>query len=181
MSKRPVHYKVTWLKKSLVQKFGVCSWTKNWIGNAISMMYVSGKISRGIGVILKARKLLNLDSLVTVYHSLIYPYHTYCNHVWSATYASNIRIVVLLRKNVSELFVMLHREIIQNFLRNWDFLNSTTSSIWLDDSCIDGFIDTYQKCLTSASNMLPIFIILIHDNPYTYLYHMCEQIWVNLA
>ena len=43
--------------------------------------YVSGKISRGIGDILKARKLSNRDSLITLYHSFIYPYYTYCNHV----------------------------------------------------------------------------------------------------
>ena len=84
--------------------------------------YVSGKISRGIGVILKARKLLNRDSLITLYHSFIYPYYTYCNHVWGATYASNIKNLILLQKNVSELFVMLNQEIIQKFfLKNWDF------------------------------------------------------------
>ena len=62
--------------------------------------YVSGKISRGIGVILKARKLLNRDFLITLYHSFIYPYYTYCNHVWGATYASNLKNLVLLQKSV---------------------------------------------------------------------------------
>ena len=43
--------------------------------------YVSGKISRGIGVIMKARKSLNRDSLITLHLSFIYPYYANCNHV----------------------------------------------------------------------------------------------------
>ena len=46
------------------------------------------KIPTGIGVILKARKLLNRDSLITLYHSFIYPYYTNCNLDWGDTCAS---------------------------------------------------------------------------------------------
>ena len=47
---------------------------------------------------MKARKSLNRDSLITLYHSFIYPDYTYCNHVWGATYASNLRNLFLLQK-----------------------------------------------------------------------------------
>ena len=38
------------------------------------ILYFSGKIARGICVILKARKYLIKDYLVTLYYSLVYPY-----------------------------------------------------------------------------------------------------------
>ena len=47
-------------------------------------------------------------------------------------------------------------------------------------SCIVGIIESCQKCLTSTLNMLAMFIIMIHDNPYIYMGILCEQIWVNL-
>ena len=56
---------------------------------------ITGKISRGIGVIWKAKKLLNKSALKTVYYSFIYPYLTYCNQVWGSTcttYLKGLRV-----------------------------------------------------------------------------------------
>ena len=39
-------------------------------------------ISRGIGIIIKARKYLNRKSLLDLYHAFVYPYLTYCIEVW---------------------------------------------------------------------------------------------------
>ena len=85
--------------------------------------YVSGKISRGIGVILKARKSLNRDSLITLYHSFIYPDYTYCNHVWGATYASNLRNLVLLQKRCVRIICNEHtREHTEHIFKELGFL-----------------------------------------------------------
>ena len=85
--------------------------------------YVSGKISRGIGIILKARKSLNRDSLITLYHSFIYPYYTYCNHVWGATYASNLRNLVLLQKRCVRIICNVKpREHTENLFKELGFL-----------------------------------------------------------
>ena len=62
--------------------------------------YTSGKISRGIGMIIKARKYLNKESLMNLYYSFIYPYLTYCNHIWGATYVTSLRKLVVLQKKV---------------------------------------------------------------------------------
>jgi len=43
---------------------------------------VKNKISKGIGIICKARKLLDQNTLVTLYYSMIYPYLIYCIEVW---------------------------------------------------------------------------------------------------
>ena len=48
--------------------------------------YIPGKIAKGIGVITKARKLLDKNTLITLYYSFIYPYLCYCNYVWGDTY-----------------------------------------------------------------------------------------------
>ena len=50
--------------------------------------YIKGKISRGIGILCKARKYLKESSLLTLYYAFIYPYFTYCNTVWGNTYSS---------------------------------------------------------------------------------------------
>ena len=40
------------------------------------------KISKGTGIFNKAKKYINLSTLVTLYHSFIYPYITCCLEVW---------------------------------------------------------------------------------------------------
>ena len=62
--------------------------------------YISGKVSRGIGLIVKARKVLNASALTTLYYSFIYPFFTYCNHVWGCAYESNLHSLVLLQKRI---------------------------------------------------------------------------------
>ena len=48
------------------------------------------KVARGIGVIIKARKVLCNESLKCLYYSFIYPYMIYCNHVWGSACKTNI-------------------------------------------------------------------------------------------
>ena len=62
------------------------------IDNKLSWKYhidhISGKIARGIGMIIKAREYLNKQGLLSLYYSFIYPYLIYCNHIWGSTYKS---------------------------------------------------------------------------------------------
>ena len=60
--------------------------------------YISGKVSRGIGVIVRARRVLNSVALLTLYYSFIYPIFTYCNHVWGSAYATSLKPLLLLQK-----------------------------------------------------------------------------------
>ena len=59
--------------------------------------YITGKIARGIGVITKARKYLNKDSLLILYYSFIYPHLIYCNHVWGAATKTHTRTLCTLQ------------------------------------------------------------------------------------
>ena len=59
---------------------------------------ISRKVSRGIGMIVKAKHCLNRDALLTLYNSFIYPYITYCNQVWGCTYNSTLKRLFILQK-----------------------------------------------------------------------------------
>ena len=59
--------------------------------------YVSGKIARGIGMIIKARQYLNKQGLISLYYSFIYPYLTYCNHIWGSTYKTSLKRLTTLQ------------------------------------------------------------------------------------
>ena len=50
--------------------------------------YITGKISRGISILYKAKRLLQATSLFTLYYSFVYPYFTYCIAVWGNTYST---------------------------------------------------------------------------------------------
>ena len=69
----------------------------NLISIIISVSLFSGKVSRGIGMIVKAKHCLNRGALLTVYNSFIYPYITYCNQVWGCTYNSTLKRVFILQ------------------------------------------------------------------------------------
>ena len=62
--------------------------------------YICGKIARGIGIIIKARKLLDRETLITLYYSFIYPYLQYCNHVWGNTFITYVRRLFILQKRI---------------------------------------------------------------------------------
>ena len=48
--------------------------------------YIKSKLSKSIGIIGKARKYLNLDSLKRLYFAFVYPYFVYSIVVWGGTY-----------------------------------------------------------------------------------------------
>ena len=62
--------------------------------------YVSGKVARGIGLIIKARKILTSDALLTLYYYFIFPYLSYCNHIWGCNYQPNLKQLVVQQKRI---------------------------------------------------------------------------------
>ena len=66
----------------------------NWKAN---ISYISGKISRAIGVIIKARN-LGKEALLSLNYTLIFPYLTYCNKVWRSTFKFNLNALSKLQK-----------------------------------------------------------------------------------
>ena len=68
--------------------------------------YISGKLSRGIGIILKARKILNSDAPKTMYYTFIYPFFSYCNHVCGNAHDFNLYPLVMLQKRIIRIITL---------------------------------------------------------------------------
>jgi len=65
--------------------------------------YIKGKISRAIGIICKARKLLNRETLINLYYAFVYPYLFYCIEVWGNAYQTHLHNLVTLQKRVARI------------------------------------------------------------------------------
>ena len=62
--------------------------------------YICKKIAKSVGIIYRSRYLLSSATKLSLYYTLIYPYLTYCNIVWSSTYVTNLNRIHLLQKRV---------------------------------------------------------------------------------
>ena len=60
--------------------------------------YIKGKIAKGIGIILKGRKVFNRDTLITLYNTMVFPYISYCIHIWGAAYSVHMNDIIVLQK-----------------------------------------------------------------------------------
>ena len=62
------------------------------------VQYTKGNISRGIGILYKARKYLKEISVKNTISCFIYPYFTYCITVWGDTFSSVLEPLIVLQK-----------------------------------------------------------------------------------
>ena len=54
--------------------------------------YICGKMSKGIGIIIKTRKVFNETTLLSLYNSLILPCVSYCLHVLGKAYDTHLNM-----------------------------------------------------------------------------------------
>ena len=66
---------------------------------------VKNKTSRGLGVICKARKLLNVSTIVSLYYAFIYPYLMYCIEVWGGALSSYKDVLIKIQKKIVRVMV----------------------------------------------------------------------------
>ena len=69
----------------------------NWIDH---ITYVKNKISKGIGIMYKARQFLSKRALLDLYYAYIYPYMTYCIEVWGCASQTQLNCIFLLQKKI---------------------------------------------------------------------------------
>ena len=62
--------------------------------------HVSKKISAGIGILSRAKKILPFCLLRLLYFALIYPYLTYCNIIWGSACQQSVNCLIVLQKRV---------------------------------------------------------------------------------
>jgi hypothetical protein len=60
--------------------------------------YIKGKISRNLGIVCKARKVLNQDSLKNLYYAFIYPHLCYCVEIWGNACKTYIDVINKIHK-----------------------------------------------------------------------------------
>ena len=68
------------------------------------VLYIKKKLSKGIGIICKAKRVLSSDTLLTLYNCFIYPYIVYCIEVWVAASMKYLMSILRLQKELYELF-----------------------------------------------------------------------------
>ena len=65
--------------------------------------YVKNKVSKGIGIIYKARKYLKRHTLINLYHSYTYPYLIYCIEAWGNATHCHLEQLYLTQKKVARI------------------------------------------------------------------------------
>lgn len=69
----------------------------NWLSH---ITYVKSKISKGIGIMYKARPYLSKKCLSNLYHTYIYPYLIYCIEVWGNVAHCHLQPLLLIQKKL---------------------------------------------------------------------------------
>ena len=69
----------------------------NW---NIPIDYICKKLSKCIGILCKARRVLDKKCLLNIYYAFAYPYFTYCIHVWGNTYATYLNRLIKIQKKM---------------------------------------------------------------------------------
>ena len=69
----------------------------NWTDH---IMFIKSKISKRIGTISKAKRVLKSETLLTLYNSFILPYFTFCIEVWGSTFDYLLESLNLLQRKI---------------------------------------------------------------------------------
>ena len=62
--------------------------------------YITTKISKGVGVLLRLSKELSHNILILIYNTILLPYLTYCCIIWGFTYQTYINKILTIQKNM---------------------------------------------------------------------------------
>ena len=82
------------------------------------LSYIKNKISKGMGIILKARKVLKKKVLLQLYHSFVTPYLIYCLEIWGNASDIHLQPLITTQKKLLELLLFRHTALIQIFYLN---------------------------------------------------------------
>ena len=64
------------------------------------IVYTKNKISKGLGIIAKARKYLNRETLLKLYNAFVFPYLTYCVEVWGTAPKKYLDPLIKIQKKI---------------------------------------------------------------------------------
>ena len=70
--------------------------------------HICNKVSKAIGILVKARRILDIDSLVTLYNTLIKPYFSYCITLWGNTFKTRLKKLEIIQKKIVRILSKRH-------------------------------------------------------------------------
>jgi len=86
--------------------------------------HVKNKVAKGLGIISKARKFLKSITLLSLYHSFVYPYLTYCIEVWGSAFKTYlIPINKIQKKAIRIIFSYPYSHDLQPVYKKYRILN----------------------------------------------------------
>ena len=75
-----------------------------YIDDELSWKYhidqITAKISKMTGIMARARHCLSIQTLKTIYNTMLYPYLTYCSIIWSSTYPTRLKPLFTIQKKI---------------------------------------------------------------------------------
>lgn len=76
-----------------------------WKAHNIS--YITNKVSKLSGIIAKLRHYLDINTLRSIYFTMICPYFTYCNIVWGSNYSTRLKNLYKIQKKILRLIIKI--------------------------------------------------------------------------
>ena len=77
----------------------------NWLEH---IKCISRKIAKGTGIIIKARKSFESETLLNLYNALILPHISYCVHIWGTTASIHLQRLYVLQKKIVRIICGVH-------------------------------------------------------------------------
>ena len=145
--------------------------------------YISGKVSKSIGLLFRIRAEVPLYCLKTLYFSLIHPYFLYCLPIFGATYATHLDSIKLLQKravrilNNANFFDHTNPLFFKSKILKLDDLykHSIACYIYRNPGVLDRFSRTHQYDTRDRHSLLPPFVRL--RTTQQSFYYNATMIW----
>ena len=67
---------------------------------ASHIKYMKNKAAKGLGIILKCRKIFKTETLLSLYNSIVFPYFNYCALIWGSAYSIHLENAMVLQKKL---------------------------------------------------------------------------------
>ena len=108
LRKEPISSKCVTLNGEIVDKVNTFKFLGVIIDDKLRwtdhVLYIKKKLSKGIGIFFKAKRVLSSDTLLTLYDCFIYPYIVYCIEVWGAANMKYLMSILRFQKELYEVF-----------------------------------------------------------------------------
>ena len=135
--------------------------------NGLAISNISAaRFAKGIGVIIKARKVISPATLLSLYNSLIMPHLTYCIHVWGKAYDTHLSHLMSLQNKVVRIIAGVsprtHAEPLYADLNIMPLKSCTSTQ--LACSCVNSVMICFPNFWLICLPVWTLYMIVIQDS-----------------